>query len=324
MPTILRTFIAGCAAALVLAGGPAMAQQYPSKPIRLVVPFAPGGLTDLFGRLVGEVLSERLGVPVVVDNRTGAGGNIGSDLVAKAAPDGYTLLLGGAGHLVISPALYSHFPFDPVKDLAPVTLVGSAMNVLVVHPSVPAANVKEFVAYAKAHPGKLNYASGGIGAIHHLAGEMFSERAGVKMIHVPYRGGSLPAHTDLIAGRVQVMFDTLPNILPHIRSGKVRAIAVTGAQRSPDLADIPTVIEQGLPGFEVSGWWGVLAPGGTPPALVQRLHRELAAGMPGMSERVRRLGAEPALSTPAEFSVLIKQEIQKWGAVVKATGAKLD
>lgn len=312
-----------CAIALCAAALPGMADEYPSKPIRLIVPFAAGGTSDHFGRLVGKVITERLGVPVIVDNRVGAGGNIGSDAVAKAEPDGYTLLLGGAGHLVVGPALYSNFPFDPARDLAPVTLVATAMNMVVVHPSVPARNLAEFVDHAKANPGKLNYASGGVGGLIHLAAEMFGTEASIKMNHVPYKG-STPAHTDLLSGRVQVMFDNLPNVLPHVRSNRLRALAVTGSQRSPLAPDVPTVAEQGYPGYEVVVWWGVLAPRGTPQAIVDKLNREIQAGLGSLREQIAGYGGQLVTATPDEFGQLIRRELPKWAKVVKQTGAKAD
>lgn len=320
MSTIVRMLLT---VALLAAALPGIAADYPSKPIRLVVPFAAGGTSDHFGRLVGKVIAERLGVPVIVDNRVGAGGNIGSDAVAKADPDGYTLLLGGAGHLVVGPALYTNFPFDPARDLVPVTLVATAMNMLTLHPSVPARNLAEFVEYAKAHPGKLNYASGGTGGLIHLAAEMLSADAGIKMNHIPYKGSAL-AHTDLLSGRVQVMFDNLPNVLPYVRSGQLRALAVTGRQRSPLAPDVPTIAEQGYPDYEVVVWWGVLAPRGTPPAIVDKLNREIHAGLGELREQIAGYGGQLAASTPDEFAQLIRTELRRWAKVVKRSGAKAD
>lgn len=310
-------------AALMSIAGAGLAQDYPTKPIRLVVPFGAGGTTDVFGRLVAKVLSERLATPVVVENKAGAGGNIGSDFVAKAPPDGYTLLLGATGHLIIGPSLYKNFPFDPVRDLAPVTIVGTSMNVFVVHPSVPAKTVQEFAAYAKANPGKLSFASGGVGGVNHLAAEMFKLAAGIDMKHVPYRG-SAAAYSDLLSGRVDAMFDNLPTALPHITSGKLRALGLTGATRSPSLPGVPTIAEQGYPGFEATTWWGLFAPAGTPGAVIEKLNREVRAGMREEAARVRELGGEPAESTPEAFAERVRREIPMWAKVVKATGATAD
>ena len=256
----------------------AQTPAYPTKPIRLVVPFPAGGATDILAREVAKHLTETWGQSVVVDNRPGAGGNIGSELVAKSPPDGYTLEMGTVGTHAINASLYSKMPYDHVKDFVPVILVAGVPNVLVVNPSVPVNSVQEFIAYAKANPGKLNFASSGSGTSIHLSGELFKVMAGVQMTHVPYKG-SAPALQDLLGGQVQLMFDNLPPSLPQIKAGKLRALAVTSATRAPALPDVPTVAEAGLPGFEASSWFGVLAPAGTPPAIVAKLHGALMTVM---------------------------------------------
>ena len=303
----------------------AQAGSYPTKPIRLVVPFPPGGATDILARAIGQRFSEVLGQPVIVDNRPGAGGNIGSELVAKAAPDGYTLLMGTVGTHAINPSLYAKMPYDHVKDFAPVILVAGVPNVLVVHPSVPARTVGEFIAYAKANPGKLNFASSGSGTSIHLAGELFKVMAGVQMTHIPYKG-SAPAIQDLLGGQVQLMFDNLPSALPQIKAGKLRALAVTSANRTPALPDVPTVAEAGLAGFEASSWFGVLAPAGTPPATIARLNAEGVKWLatPEAKERMHNLGANAAGGTPEDFAAHIRAETVKWARVVKDSGAKAE
>lgn len=300
----------------------AAANAYPDKPIKLVVPFGAGGTTDLFGRLIGKALGDELKVAVVVENRAGAGGNIGSAQVARSPADGYTLLLGGAGHLVISPSLDPSFPFDPYKDLAPVMMVGTAMNVLVAHPSVPAKSVQELIDYARGKPGEVNFASGGKGGVIHLAGEMFARQAKVQLAHIPYKG-SAAAYTDLVAGRVQIMFDNLPSALPYIRSGQVKAIAVTGAARSPQLPDVPTVSEQGLKGYEASSWWGVFAPAGTPAAIIAKLNDALVRGLAKYKEDIERLGADPSQGTPEGFAAIMRKDGDKWAEIIKSAGITL-
>ncbi|MEP6657532.1 MAG: tripartite tricarboxylate transporter substrate binding protein [Betaproteobacteria bacterium] len=301
------------------------AASYPVRPIRLVVPFPAGGATDILARAIGQRFSEVLGQPVIVDNRPGAGGNIGSELVAKATPDGYTLLMGTVGTHAINPSLYAKMPYDHVKDFAPVILVAGVPNVFVVHPSVPVRTVGEFIAYAKANPGKLNFASSGSGTSIHLAGELFKVMAGVQMTHVPYKGSS-PAIQDLLGGQVQLMFDNLPSALPQIKAGKLRALAVTSANRTPTLPDVPTVAEAGLPGFEASSWFGVLAPAGTPPAIINRLNAEGVKWLatPEAKEKMQNLGANAAGGTPDDFAAHIRAETVKWARVVKDSGAKAE
>ena len=309
-----------------LAAAPmAGAQAYPAKPIRIVVPFPPGGATDILARAVAQKLTDAWGQAVVVDNRPGAGGNIGSEIVAKAAPDGYTLEMGTVGTHAINASLYAKMPYDHVKDFAPVILVAGVPNVLVVNPTLPVNSVQELIAYAKANPGKLNFASSGNGTSIHLAGELFKVMAGVQMTHIPYKG-SAPALQDLIGGQVQLMFDNLPPSLPHIKAGKLRALAVTSATRSSALPDTPTIAESGLPGFEASSWFGVLAPAGTPPAIIARLNAEIGAWLASAEakEKMLALGANIGGGSPEDFARHIAAETAKWQKVVKASGAKVD
>jgi len=312
-------------ALLALVATAASAQTYPTKPIRLVVPFPPGGATDILARDVAQKLTEAWGQQVIVDNRPGAGGNIGSELVAKSAPDGYTLEMGTVGTHAINASLYAKMPYDHVKDFVPVILVAGVPNVLVVNPAVPANSVAELIAYAKANPGKLNFASSGNGTSIHLSGELFKFMAGVQMTHVPYKG-SAPALQDLIGGQVQLMFDNLPPSLPQIKAGKLRALAVTSLARAPALPDVPTMAEAGLPGYEASSWFGVLAPAGTPPAIVTKLNAEIARWLatPEAKEKLSKQGANAAGGTPEDFAKHIAAETAKWAKVVKDSGAKID
>jgi len=311
--------------AILAPHGAAAADAYPAKPVRFVVAFPPGGGTDIIARSIAQKLAERIAQQVVVDNRPGAGGNIGTDMVAKSAPDGYTLLMGSAGPLAINASLFGKMPFDPIKDLAPVTLAASTPNVLVVHPALRAATLKELIALAKARPGEINFASSGHGTPAHLAGELFNLMAGVKMVHVPYKGAA-PALADLLGGQVQIMFSTMPPALPHVRDGKLRALAVTSAKRSPAAPDLPTLDEIALPGFEANTWHGVVVPAGTSGAIVGRLNREIVAilHLPDVVERFSSQGAEALGSTPEEFAAYIKSETLKWAKVVRDSGAKAE
>jgi tripartite-type tricarboxylate transporter receptor subunit TctC len=322
-----RTLLAALAASPVALRAPlAFAQTaYPSQPIRIVVPFPPGGATDIMARAAAQKLAEAWKAQVVVDNRPGAGGNIGSELVAKAAQDGYTLEMGTVGTHAINASLYAKMPYDHVKDFVPIVLVAAVPNVLVVHPSVPANSVQELIAYAKANPGKLNFASSGAGTSIHLSGELFKVMAGVQMTHVPYKG-SAPAITDLLGGQVQLMFDNLPPSLPHIRAGKLRALAVTTSERAPALPDVPTVAESGLPGFEASSWFGLLAPAGTPREIVVKINGEIARWLvtPEAKEKMIAIGANAKGGTPEDFAKHIADETAKWAKVVKESGAKVD
>jgi tripartite-type tricarboxylate transporter receptor subunit TctC len=321
-----RTFVR-FAAALALACGFAAqvhAQAWPTKPIRYVVPFPPGGATDILARVMADKLGPALGQPVIVENRAGAAGNLGTDLVAKAPPDGYTILMVTVAQS-ISESLYAKLPYNLMRDLAPVALVARVPNVMEVHPSVPAHTVQEFIAYAKANPGKLNFASSGSGTSIHMSGELFKLLTGVDMVHVPYKG-SAAALTDLIGGQVSVMFDNLPPSMPHIKSGKLRALAITTTTRYPALPDLPTMEEAGVPGYEASSWFGIMAPAGTSKEIVARLNAEARKieAMPDVRERFDQQGAVPSPGTPEDFDRFIRAEIEKWGKVVKASGAKVD
>lgn len=316
-------FIAATAALSAAGFAHANPAAYPTKPIRLVVPFAAGGTTSILARLLADRMGQGLGQPVVVDNRPGAGGNVGMDLVAKSEPDGYTLLMGPIG-LAINPALYARMPFDPIKDLAPIGRYAGVPNLLVVHPSVPASNVKELVAYAKANPGKLNYASNGNGTSSHLAAEMLKSAAGIEITHVPYKGGG-PAMQDLIGGQVQMLFDQMPAVLPQVESGRVRALGVSSMQRSAAAKDIPAISET-VPGFDMTVWFGFLAPAGTPKEIVGKLNGEMrkAIDAPDFQAQLAKMGVTPMPGSPEEFRSFIASETQRWAQVVKASGAKID
>ena len=325
---ILRTLGVFCSVVAALVAPIAFAQgaaSYPTKPVRLVVPFPAGGTTDILARAVAQQLSVGWGQQVIVDNRPGAGGNIGSELVAKAAPDGYTLLMGTVGTHAINPSLYAKMPYDHVKDFTPVVLVAGVPNVLVVNPSLPVHSVPELIAYAKANPGKLNFASSGNGTSIHLSGELFRTMTGVDMTHVPYKG-SAPALTDLIGGQVQLMFDNLPSSLQFIRTGKLRALAVTSAARSTALPELPTLAEAGLPGFEASSWFGILAPAGTPKDIVAKINAAVGSWLasPEAKEKLLAQGAIAAGGSPDAFVKHIDAETAKWAKVVKASGAHID
>lgn len=311
--------------ALLLTAGLAHAQKYPDKSVRVVVPFAAGaGSNDIMARLIAQRLSDRFGQQFVVDNRPGASGIIGCDIVAKAQPDGYTVLVMSLTYTVL-PSLFSKLPFDPIKDLTPVTMLASAPLMLVVHPSIPAKSVAEFIAYAKANPGKLNFGSGGPGATPHLAGEMFKMMAGIQVTHVPYKGGA-PALADLVGGQIQFMLENIPGTLPFVKAGKLRALAVTDIKRSPLLPDLPTLDEAGLKGYELVGWNGMFVPAGTPTAIVNKLHEGVVAALaiPDVKERLTVLGADGVGDTPQHFSAFIKADIAKWSKVVKAAGIKVE
>ena len=321
----VSVLVARMAFSLLVAATLAQAQTYPSKPVKIIAGFPPGGAADLLARVVGDKLSALLGQTFVVENRPGAGGTIGADAVAKAAPDGYTLLLGAAASQTIAPAIYKSLPYDAAKDFKPVALVATIPVTLVVHPSVAANNVRELVAVMKAASAPMQYASSGSGAIPHLAGELFQLSQGVKLVHVPYKGAPL-AMSDLLSGRVQLMFDNLPTVLAHIRSGKLRALAVAGTKRARALPDLPTLAEAGVPNAEVGSWFGVLAPAGTPDAIVGALTREIGKALAAddAKGRLDAMGAEPTYLTPEEFARLIRADTEKWARLVKATGAQAD
>lgn len=314
------------AGVLATIAGAAYAQPaYPNKPIRLVVPFSAGGPTDVLARAIGLKLSDSLGQPIIVENRPGAGGNIASDYVAKAPPDGYTLILGTVGTHAINASLYSKLPFDTVQDFTPVALVASATIVMVAHPSVPAKTVKELVALAKSKPHQLNFASPGSGTPQHLAGELFKTVAGVEMVHLPYKGAA-PALTDLLGGQVSLGFVSLPAALPYVKTEKLRALGVTASKRSAVAPEVPTIAESGLPGYEVENWYGVLAPPGTPKEIVTKLNTEIIKLLQtqDIKERLNNQGFEILQSSPEQFVAFIKTELVKWAKVVKLSGAKAD
>ena len=301
------------------------AQSWPDRPVRLIVPFPPGGSTDVVGRMIGDQLRQRLGQPIVVENRSGAGGTIGSDSAAKAAPDGYTLVIGTSSTHAIAPAVFSSLPYDPNADFQPVTLIGSATVMLVTHPSVPARSVSELVALARAKPDALTFASSGSGGVSHLIGEYFKSRAGVSMLHVPYKGDT-PMITDLIGGQVSLAFGTAVAFLPHVQKGSLRALAVTNATPSPIAPGLPTIAESGLPGFEALQWFGILVPASTPKPIVDRLHREIAAvlELPDTRERLQALGIEVSGGSPQAFAAFMKSEALKWQKVAQDANVKVN
>jgi len=309
-------------AALLAVSTAAFAQNYPSRPVRFVVPYAPGGSTDTLARSMGSKLSELLGQQVVVDNRPGASGDIGMTIVAKAPPDGYSIVLGYIANLGIGPSLYDKMPYDPVKDFASITQVAGASNIFVTHPSLPAKNFKEFIAYTKANPKKVSFATAGVASVGHLTGELLNDMAGIDMQHVPYKGSG-QAITDLVGGHIKVMISGMASTLPHVRSGKLNGIVTTGSKRTPATQDIPTIAET-YPGFESSSWFGVLAPAGTPKPIITRLNTDIHKSLkdPAVVKRLEGVGFEITYGTPEEFSAYIKSEIKKWAKVVKASGAK--
>jgi tripartite-type tricarboxylate transporter receptor subunit TctC len=301
----------------------AQAQGYPNKPIKIIVPFAVAGIADTFARLIGQKLSDTWGQPVVIENRTGAGGNIGADAVAKAAPDGYTLLMSNIGTHAVNIHLMKSMPFDPVKDFVPIAHVLDAEGLMVVHPDVKAKNVAEVIALAKSQPGKLTYASGGTGTTSHLAGEMFKSAAKVDIVHVPYKGNS-PAITDLVGGQTTMAFATMPTVMPMVKAGRLRALAVIGTSRAAALPEVPTVAESGLPGFAVSNWIGLFAPAGTPVEIVKRVHAEVQKIMqsPEVVKRLETEGAKFLPMTAEQFADFQKAELAKWGKAIREAGIK--
>jgi tripartite-type tricarboxylate transporter receptor subunit TctC len=297
---------------------------YPTRAIRFILPFPPGGGTDILGRLLAERLAANLGQPVVTENRGGAGGNVGAEAAARSAPDGYTIVLV-APSLAISPTLYSKLNYDPVKDFAPISLVATVPNVMITHPSVPAQTLQEFISHVRTRPGALNFGSGGAGTSNHLAGELFNLVTGTTLVHIPYKGVNL-AMQDVLAGNVHLVFIGIPAAAPHIKAGKLRPLAVVAPQRSSALPDVPTVAEAGLRDFEVTTWYGVLAPAGTPRPIITRLNAELVKVVhsPDVKERLAATGTDPRTSTPEEFADYIKREIAKWGDVIRKAGVKAD
>jgi len=322
---MLKTLIITLATTVGMAQ-PAMAEPtYPSKPIRLIVPFVPGGSTDVVARLLGAELKNELGQSVIVENKPGAGGNIGGDVVAKAAPDGYTLLLAAAGPTVINPSLYSKMPFDPITQLAPVTMLVREHNLMAINSSIPAKTLQEFIAYAKSRPSEINFGSPGNGSPAQLAGELLNQKSGLKMAHVAYKGSGA-AVVDLMAGHISMMIDNMPALLPHIQSGKIRALAVPSERRAAAMPDVPTFKEAGMSDFIITAWKGVMVPAGTPPDVVAKLQTSIAKIMnkPDMKKRMIEMGAEPAVNTPEQFGTLIKNETAWWAALVKSTGTKVE
>jgi tripartite-type tricarboxylate transporter receptor subunit TctC len=315
-----QALLASLTVTVSLAAG--VVHGFPDKPLKVVHGFAPGGGADIFLRTILPKFSETVGQPVVVDYRTGAGGNLAMEAVAKAPPDGYTLLMGTPG-LAINPSLYAKLPFDPLRDFAPISLIGSVPNALIVTPSVPAASVAELIALAKAHPGKLNFASSGSGTSLHLAAELFKLSAGIDIVHIPYKGGA-QAQTDVIGGQAQLMFNVLPSALPQIKAGKLRVLAVTGPARAESLPDVPTMIEAGLPGYTAVTWNGILTTAGTPREVVAKLNEALVSALksPGMKDQLAKIGQDPLWSTPEEFAAFLREETEKWRKVIEAAGLR--
>ncbi len=297
------------------------AQTYPTHPIRWISPWPPGGSNDIFSRAIAQKFTESMGQTVVVDNKPGAAGTLGTDIAAKAPGDGYTIVMGSSPTHAIAPSMYPQLPYNPERDFIPVTLVAVVPNVLVVHPSLPVKDVKELIAYAKANPGKLNFASAGNGSSQHLSGELFKSLAGVNIVHIPYKG-TAPALNDLLAGQVQMSFDNITTLLPHIQSGKLRALGVTPAKRSSALPDVPTIAEAGVPGYEASVWFGVLVPAGTPAPIVAKLHQETIKALDSadLKARMTGFGAEVYGFGPEDFQAFLKRDVEKWTKVVKAAG----
>ena len=316
-----------CFLTLLLACFPvlATAQSYPAKPVRWVVPFPPGGSADIMGRMIGQELVKSLGQQVVIENRAGASAIVGSEYVAKSAPDGYTLLQANVSQMTIHPSVYPKLPYDPLRDFAPITVLGIVTSVVVVTPSLPVSSIKDLVALAKKRPGQLNFTSSGVGASTHLTGELLKQRAGIDMVHVNYKGSG-PALTDVMAGFVQIMFENLPSALPYIKAGKLKVLAVTGKERSPILADVPTLAESGFPGFDMVSWQGLVAPAGTPKPIIDKLNAELARVLktPEMRDKMFGLGTEVVANTPEQFAQYIRDETAKWSKIVKAAGIKLE
>ena len=315
--------ILGGLAAVWLASLPVIshAQAYPTRPVRIVVAFTAGGTTDILARSVGQQLTERLKQPFVIDNKPGAGGNIGTEIVVRSVPDGYTLIIDSVGPIAINPTLYKGLSYNPLTDLVPIVQIADVPNVLVVHPSLGVKNFAEFVAYAKANPGKLNYGSTGVGTSSHLSGYMLSKRMGIDATHVPYKGAD--ALNDLLAGRLQFMFATIPSVIQHIQGGKLLPIAMSSAKRSRSLPDVPTVIESGLPGFEAGAWFGFFAPKGTPEPIIAQLNRTVneILAMSSIEKQMIGQGADPVGGTPAEFGQFVQREYEKWKLVVRESGA---
>jgi len=323
-----RAFVAllvSLGAVLGAGAGEVTAQGYPNKPIRFIAPFPPGSAAEILGRVIGLRLSDRLGQPVIVETKPGAGGTIGADLVAKSAPDGYTVLVGSSAEVAVGVSLYSKIPYNTLRDFAPVIMIGPMPNILVANPNVPVKSVQELVALAKSKPGQLNFASSGNGTSSHLASEMLKQMAGIDMVHIPYRG-SPPAITDTLGGRTAVMFGPMATVLPHVQGGKLRALAVSTTKRSAAAPEVPTMMESGFPEFEASLWWGFLVPAATPKDIVGKLNEEIGKilQLPDVRETLAKSGVEPAGGTPDHYAAHIKAEIAKWAKVIKESGARID
>jgi tripartite-type tricarboxylate transporter receptor subunit TctC len=304
---------------------PVAAQAYPNRPVRFVVPFAPGGSTDTLARTIGAKMSDSMGQQIVVDNRPGANGNLGMDIVAQAPADGYTIVLGYIANLAIGPHLYSKLPFDPVRSFTPITLLAESPNILVAHPSLPVKSMQELIAYAKANPGKLNFGSASVASVGHLTGVMLNQMAGIDMQHVPYKGSG-QAVIDIVGGQIQLMFSGMSSVMPHIKAGRLKPLSVTGAKRSTAVPDVPTIAESGFPGFSATAWYGVLSPAKTPKAVVTRLNEEIlrALAEPDVKRRLESVGFEIIGSQPEELARHITTELDKWEKVVKASGVTPD
>lgn len=322
---LAHAFRLGLALALGLAAGLAQAQAWPAKPLKLIVPFPPGGTTDIMGRLMAQKLADQLGQPVVVENRGGANGNIGSEAAAKSAADGYTLIVSGVGSHAINQSLYRNLPFDVVRDFTHIAMFAKGPNTLVVTPSFPARNLKELVALARAKPGALSYASSGSGSSNHLSMEMLKTRAGIFIVHIPYRGGG-PAITDVMAGQIPMMFINFDAALPYVKAGRLRALAMTGSTRSAQLPEVPTVMESGYPEFAAESWTGLSGPAGLPREVTARLNTEMqkAIALADVRERLAGLGLEPVPGSAEQMTAFVRAEVDKWGKVIKASGAKVD
>lgn len=320
----VSTWVRVTLVALLMASGTGTAQNYPTRPVRFIIPFAPGGNTDLQGRLIAQKLSDAWAQQVVVDNRGGAGGTLGVDVAAKAAPDGHTLVLASFGNILVGPALYRKLPYDPMKDLAPVVLVSTPPGLLVVNPTLPAKDVQELIAYARSNPGRINYGSAGNGVWNHLFGELFKSMAKIEMTHVPYKG-TAPAITDLIGGQLQMMMSPFPTALPHVKSGRLRAIAVTGAERSPVVPNIPTVAESGLPGYAAASWFALLAPAATPKPIIRKLNFDVNRifAEPAVKAAFVSDGSEPVGGTPEDLARSIREGMAKWGKLVRDLNVQL-
>jgi len=303
----------------------AAAQSYPSKPVRIIVMYGPGSTIDIMARLIAPKLNEALGQPVIVENRPGAGGAIGMDMAAKAPPDGHTLTIGATGPSVTNPLLYPKTPFDPIRDFAYISLIATGPAVIAVHPSIPAKNVKDLVALAKARPGQLNYGSPGVGTSPHLAGELFKLVTTTSIVHVPYKGNA-EAITDLLGGQISIVFTGVPPVIPLMQAGKLKLLATTGDKRIPTIPDLPTIAEAGYPGAAMGIWYGLVAPAATPKDVLARLHKEITRiqTLPDIRERFVQLGTEPTSSTPERFTSLVREELAKWGKVIKAAGIKVE